>query len=152
MDITEFLTACVAEDEVVAKAVGVGMRDTWHTIEWYDGQFKNGRPVSVDIHGLAGTPITSCGALLRQDGEHIARHDPARVLREVAAKRRVLARHRSPAEGEWRPGDFDRYCVGCQVDIDTGVPYTDDINDCPELCDMASVYADRPGCKEEWKL
>jgi hypothetical protein len=89
-DIVEFLTARLDEDEATAKAAGVGIRDTWHIIEWHNGQFEDGLTVSVDVHGIAGTSITSGGALLRVDGAHIARHDPARVLREVAAKREHL--------------------------------------------------------------
>lgn len=93
VDIATFLAARLDEDEAVAKACGVGIRDTWHTIEWYDGQFEDGLTVSVDVHGLAGTPITSRGVLLRADGVHIARHDPARVLAEVAAKRAIVAEY-----------------------------------------------------------
>ncbi|MCT9011692.1 DUF6221 family protein [Streptomyces rhizosphaerihabitans] len=49
--------------------------------------------------------------------QHVALHDPVRVLREVEAKRRVLNRHRlSPAEGDpERPWD-DR--DDCQFDGD----------------------------------
>ncbi|MGW0801032.1 DUF6221 family protein [Streptomyces sp. NPDC002692] len=47
-------------------------------------------------------------------GLHIALHDPARVLREVEAERRVLARHvLSPAAGDselpWDNRDGCRY-------------------------------------------
>lgn len=91
-DIVEFLTARLDEDEAAAEAASYYvMRERWHAIEWYDGEFSaDGRTVYVDIHGLAGTPITHGGALRREDGEHIARHNPARVLAEVKAKRRML--------------------------------------------------------------
>ncbi|MFI9813604.1 DUF6221 family protein [Saccharothrix variisporea] len=58
---------------------------------------------------------------------HVARHDPARVLREVAAKRRVLRRHRPERVG-------DR--VVCRVD---GDPFP-----CADVRDLAAPYADHP--------
>ncbi|MEU1193973.1 DUF6221 family protein [Streptomyces sp. NPDC005859] len=66
---------------------------------------------------------------------HVALHDPARVLREVEAKRRVLARHvLSPATGDqelpWDNRD------DCQYDGETWP--------CDDLLDLASPYADHP--------
>jgi len=141
MDIVEFLTARLDDDEAVAKAAGVGPRDKWRTIEWYDGQFENGLTVSVDVHGVAGAPVTSRGNLLRADGEHIARHDPARVLAEVAAKRRIMERHFADQDGS---------CVGCGFNS-VEERSVEDINACPELRDMASVYDSHPDHKQEWK-
>ncbi|MFE5542167.1 DUF6221 family protein [Streptomyces sp. NPDC056492] len=67
---------------------------------------------------------------------HVALYDPARVLREVEAKRRVLARHvLSPATGDpelpWDNRD------DCQYD---GATWP-----CDDLLDLASPYADHPG-------
>jgi hypothetical protein len=66
---------------------------------------------------------------------HVALHDPARVLREIEAKRRVLARHTlSLAVGDpelpWDEHD------DCQFD---GDPWP-----CGDLLDLASPYADHP--------
>jgi hypothetical protein len=82
----------------------------------------------------------------------IARHDPARVLAEVAAKRRVLVRHR-PATGE-EPGWFvyAGACLGCGREGEFADPRTRDINDCPELRDMASADSDHPDYKERWRV
>lgn len=41
--------------------------------------------------------------------EHIARHDPARVLREVAAKREILELHQYQYEHP------HSYCVSCEL-------------------------------------
>ncbi|SDJ39880.1 DUF6221 family protein [Streptomyces indicus] len=73
---------------------------------------------------------------------HIAAHDPARVLREIEAKRRILARHvLSPAEGDpGRPWDDADDCLY------DGEPWP-----CPDLRDLALSYADRPGCRDEWR-
>lgn len=76
-------------------------------------------------------------ALCAQD--EIAHQGSARALAEVTAKRRVLARHRIDPE---RAGDrmWARACIGCGTAGDCDDPVTEDINNCPELLDMASVY------------
>ncbi|MEV7834387.1 DUF6221 family protein [Streptomyces subrutilus] len=66
---------------------------------------------------------------------HAALHDPARILREVEAKRRVLARHvLSPATGDpelpWDNRDDFQY------DGETWP--------CDDLLDLASPYGDHP--------
>lgn len=74
---------------------------------------------------------------------YVARHDPARVLREVAAKRRVMQRHhRSDAS------TVSDYCAGCAHDPE-GWPEIE-LNDCPELRDLAAVYSDHPDYRPEW--
>ncbi|MFB6557726.1 DUF6221 family protein [Streptomyces sp. NPDC056400] len=66
---------------------------------------------------------------------HVALHDPARVLREVEAKRRVLARHDlAPAVGDPETPWDDR--DDCRFD---GDPWP-----CDDLLDLASPYADHP--------
>ncbi|WRZ91670.1 DUF6221 family protein [Streptomyces sp. NBC_01007] len=74
--------------------------------------------------------------------QHVALHDPVRVLREVEAKRRVLNRHRlSPAEGDpERPWD-DR--DDCQFD---GDPWP-----CDDLLDLTLPYRDHPDFPERYK-
>nr|WTB35006.1 DUF6221 family protein [Streptomyces sp. NBC_00830] len=73
--------------------------------------------------------------------QHVALHDPARVLREVEAKRRVLARHQlSPAVGDpelpWDNRD------DCQFDG----------NDwpCDDFLDLAFPYANHPDYRKQW--
>lgn len=66
---------------------------------------------------------------------HVALHAPARVFREVEAKRRVLNRHAlSPAIGDpelpWENRD------DCQ--------YDGELWPCDDLLDLASPYADHP--------
>jgi hypothetical protein len=91
---------------------------------------------------------------------HIARHDPARVLAEVDAKRRILLLHNIPAvvspkmaalglrEGE-APED-DRRCAGCGLD-NTDDPITPDVNECPILRALALPYAGHPDYRAEWR-
>lgn len=77
---------------------------------------------------------------------HIARHDPARVLREVEAKRRIIddaLRYEARIDGEW----------GCSHDPDeiaAGVcPYIppDEID---ALRLLALSYANHPSYRQEW--
>ncbi|MFB7336913.1 hypothetical protein FNH09_09800 [Streptomyces adustus] len=73
---------------------------------------------------------------------HVARHDPARVLREVEAKRRVLNRHAlSSAEGDperpWANRD------DCQFD--------GDLWPCDDLLDLALPYQDHRDFPERYR-
>lgn len=81
-DVVEFLTARLAEDEAAALESNPDCEpETWRVerdngIRDVDVYTSGGRPVCERAQGAAG---------------HIARHDPARVLREVTAKRAILA-------------------------------------------------------------
>lgn len=65
--------------------------------------------------------------------------DPRRVLADVEAKRRILARHQPGERGAyaWITGDW---CAGCGTTGEDNSPRTEDINTCPELLDLASAY------------
>jgi hypothetical protein len=65
---------------------------------------------------------------------HAERHDPARVLREVDAKRRLLAIHRPYVP------EPDQACLGCAG----GIMFTA----CPVIPLLALPYADQPGYAE----
>lgn len=75
------------------------------------------------------------------DARHIAHHHPLRVLREVAAKRRLVRLHdRITADG--RPdGVFCQKCSG----PDRYVPWP-----CLTLRTLAAVYADHPDYDPAW--
>jgi hypothetical protein len=65
---------------------------------------------------------------------HAARHDPARVLREVEAGRRILARHTDCARGIGRFAGELR----------------DGIAVCDELADLLYRWADHPDYQPAW--
>ena len=68
---------------------------------------------------------------------HIVRWDPARVLAEIDAKRRILAEcERMLLRDRLRPGD---YWDGCRDALRSTV------------IALALPYADRPGYREEWR-
>lgn len=111
--IVEFLTARIAEDEAMARAAQceyVGC--PW--VAWDDNVVPcNPRaPVAQTLNGLVAL--------------HIARHDPARVLRECAAKRALV------------------YTLG------GGGPIDDTVRN--DLAPLAAVYADHPDYDEAWRV
>lgn len=66
---------------------------------------------------------------------------PARVLREIEAKRQVLDLHREIDD----PQEMQDYCTTCEVTGD--YPYYP----CMTLRLLALPYSDRPGFKESWR-
>lgn len=114
LTLTDFLLARLAEDEAVARGGISGQADPENG--WGYGGF--GSPKALTPH--VGMIHEAAQA------QHIIRWHPARVLAEVAAKRRIVERYAPVAES--RLG-FD----------DT-------------LCDLASVYADHDDYDEEWAL
>ncbi|MCX5201057.1 DUF6221 family protein [Streptomyces sp. NBC_00237] len=101
-DLVEFLHARLAEDEAAARAASepeewVEKRPTWNVQYWAD---PDRAAVIADPDSSAYPVVTSIAGEAEDVAEvfvrHIARHDPARVLAEVDAKRRML--DASPAE------------------------------------------------------
>lgn len=87
---------------------------------------------------------------------HIVRHDPSRVLRQVAAYRRTLARHQPVPLKVWSK---DPNMMGIQVVVVKCVNCVEDLQHrryrdwpCPELLDLSSVWADRPGFDPSWTV
>jgi hypothetical protein len=122
-DLVTFLRACLDEDERVA----------------LEAAAQTGGNVEIVAKNL--DIIFECL------GRHWARHDPARVLAEVAAKRAIVDLH-SPSEGDCRT------CAHLTDDEDPdGNWYTDVLGEpwpCPTLRHLAAVYADQPGYRPEW--
>lgn len=82
-----------------------------------------------------GTPLAA----------HIARHDPARVLREVEAKRRILDDYRIAVSAcrnvtgaELDTPGYRAMCAG-----------RDALKSC--VVQIAAVWSDHPGYRQEWK-
>lgn len=111
-DLAAFLAARLDEDEAAAKAAW-GVEWDWRYVAEPFGE----RP------SIAHTV-------------HIARHDPARVLREVAAKRAILARYATVQAWSYPPGDGDE-------------AVQDELGEVTRS--LAAVYSDHPGYREEWK-
>lgn len=117
MDIQEFLLARIAEDEMDAvmacrHLVEVGRGDQWH--------YKAGK--MVDPFGDEIRDRVGAVAKVMRGGAHMARHDPARVLRECEAKREL---------------------------VDT---WHDEHGGGHVLKTLAAVYADHPEYQQKWSL
>ena len=89
MTIAEFLKARLAEDAAVATRLDEGQR-SW---TWLPD------PKHPDYQGevreifLEACNTTAPGFIQYEAGEHIARHDPASVLADIAAKRAIVAEY-----------------------------------------------------------
>lgn len=118
-DLVAFLNARLDEDEQVAH--WIADRDEWG-----------------GIHVEGPTEVAS----------HINRHDPARVLAEVEAKRAILNEH--------PPNDVPYAWVKCSRCVETmSGRYQEDWEPqkypCQTLRILASVYADHPDYDLSWK-
>jgi hypothetical protein len=82
-DLVTFVRARLDEDETVARAVGDPER-VWREDSAWAADLLNPLPSQRRDHPGYVPMITA------EDLAHIARHDPARVLRDVEAKRRLL--------------------------------------------------------------
>ena len=120
MTITEFLEARISEDEEVARAA-------------------SHQKVAGPFHGNWHHDSLHLSSMERVDAIHVARHDPARVLAECAAKRAIIALH----DYEWM-GPDDAAGKGCEHDYEDWP--------CPTIRAIAAVYAHHPDYKQEWAL
>ena len=116
IDLVAFLKARLDEDEAAANAAW-GVEWDWRYIAQPFGE----RP------SIAHTV-------------HIARHDPARVLREVEAKRAMIARYERAAAlpasvVSFTHGQDDGYAQACA----------------DAIRDAAAVWSDHPDYRQEWK-
>ena len=134
-DLRAFVAARLDEDEAAARAATEG---PW-SFAGYDS--ADGWPiVANDEHEI----VSRSGS---DDAEHIARHDPARVLREVTAKRAILAVHQIKPP-TWREPDDQAFgCECCHFDRDEGIY---GFGYCPTLKALAAVYSDHEDFRGEW--
>ena len=130
-DLVAFLNARTDEDEAGAL---LAARE--------GGTWKQQDPVRYPGHitSLGGTVVYDEGAPDENQAAHIARHDPARVLREVAAKRNILARYQDCLVRQEDPD----YPAG--VAREQAREYEDFV-----LPNLAASYSDHPDYDEDWK-
>lgn len=129
MNITDFLLARIAEDEAAANdATGAG----WVILSGVNASMVNIDPTNVRDekwkYGRFGHVATTSHDAAY--AEHIARHDPARVLAECAAKREII---------RWWVDGLIGYV---RVDDELSNP----------LLPLAAVYKDHPDYQAEWAL
>ncbi|WP_329472709.1 DUF6221 family protein [Streptomyces sp. NBC_01723] len=126
-DLVQWLREQLDEDERIAREAPPG--------PWYiGGAVDPTKPCQVNTFPDLRLVADGLNWLV---AEHIAVHNPARVLREIDAKRQVIARYEQ-AHQLWEGG------AGNGADaMRAGLLYC--------LQAHASVYADRPGYREAWR-
>ena len=127
-DLITFLSARLDEDERYAKAALSSPESA-----------NSGNGVRALDGKLAIRPSAMSDALAL----HFVRHDPARVLREVEAKRRILQEHEPTQQDATRC----RVCTAI-----AGGHATRFRAPCWTLVLLAAVYSDHPDYMQEWKL
>lgn len=142
-DLAAFLNARLDEDEAAAVAAAEADRRYGGRPNW--SAFGN---IVID----AGDPDWAAVDLSpcfedASVGAHIVRHDPARVLREVEAKRHILIEHETRNRGEGHDGR--PRCHVCTA-IANGQARRF-AAPCPTLRMVASIYSDHPDYREDWK-
>jgi hypothetical protein len=133
-DLINFLRARLDDDAAMARSAGA---EPWSamTEETPDGEniyytVETRKPPRALVESLATGP----SAQARID--HMGRHHPARVLREVEAKRELLSRYEAMEAG---------------VLVVTGLESIVSEYRRVILPQLALPYADRPGYREEWR-
>ncbi|MGW4603753.1 DUF6221 family protein [Streptomyces sp. NPDC004532] len=123
-DLVQWLGKQLDEDAALAEAASPG---PWHA------NAESDEVLAVDGITVADGFALS-GRQLRATTEHIARHDPARVLRETDAKRQIIAEH-----------DVCSRKLGESMDCQS-LEFP-----CTTLRLLAVPYADRPGYRDDWR-
>jgi hypothetical protein len=94
----------------------------------------------MDLHAWLAAQVEAAERLVQEGGNPEA---AASAIRRCEADRRILARHNvDPARADDRL--FATACDGCGTYGDCDDPNTENINDCPELLDLAHAYGLTP--------
>jgi hypothetical protein len=138
-ELMAFVHARLDEEEAIAQAATPGPWAYDPSKEWYDGDDFITMTNGQEFVGY-GDPSPFRGAICitgeaghvqsMKDAEHIARHDPARVLRDIQARRRTLVR--------------------CQEELLSGNPRLLHFAE-QTVWDMAQRWADHDDFKEGWR-
>ena len=146
MTLTEFLLARIAEDEVVALAAS---DSPWRTegSKYVSGAY---------IISRGGGSVSHATEVTTPDAEHIVRHDPARVLAECEAKRRIVELHApvipvSPFSKCGHPGCDQSHSEKRLPPACPTCPTSDVDGACETLYTLAIPYVDHPDYRDEWK-
>lgn len=168
MDLVEFFRARLDDDERAARAVEpaesaaltewaqhprVALTETSFTNRWdaVEEDQEGGWSITAGTYTataegrtqthpwvVAGPGYSGGGVHLRETAEHIARQDPARVLADVAADRKLIAAFESSAEWYNRP-ENRHHPAGEPHGLYTAVKI------------RAERFATHPDYREEWR-
>jgi hypothetical protein len=151
-DLVSWLRTRLDEDERVALEAAHHDR-IWQYADSGSGPTVRTGSLAEDLWSREGNPsVWTCddiedgcpdvASAWEAEGQHIARWDPARVLAEVKAKRRILDEYQTWCESS----DSNRDPVDSQAehDIASGLELAIKL--------LAQPYAGQPGWREEWQL
>jgi hypothetical protein len=145
-ELVQFLRARLDEDEQVARTASHVLRNGahWSLDDWHGRE----QPHSLIAQGTADQPVAlghfTADPVPTEQAVHIARHDPARVLRDIEAKRRLVEFHHAKlievvnADREERSGYWCAECDG-------------EAFPCRTLRLLALPFADHPDYRAEWR-
>lgn len=89
----------------------------------------------TDLHGWITQQVEQIERLIEENEWPPSQRDSVRLRCE--ADRRILARHRlAAADNYYEPGS----CLGCRTFGDQEMAYTEHLNECPELLDLAHAH------------
>ncbi|WP_406227378.1 DUF6221 family protein [Streptomyces anthocyanicus] len=120
-ELVQWLSAQLDADQAKAQAIG---EETWEA-RYVDS--VNDYPDTATVRLPGGDDVAVMERYSMRDAEHIAAWDPARVLREIDAKRRIVDRYAWLREH----GDTGNMAGVLQV--------------------LALPYANQPGYRDEWR-
>jgi hypothetical protein len=139
--LTEFLTARLDEDEAIP----------WRVVPYScepgccaPAGWVGHQCLICDPAPTYGGTVEAITQIAQEHDQQI--HQRARVLREVAAKRAIVALH--PPTNTYAPLGPD--CGACGYLI--GELFSTVDWPCPTLRHLAAVYADHPDYREEWRV
>lgn len=135
-DLVAFLTARLDEREALARAAVEG-----------DGRWRyseGGGDVMLVDGGYVAVGPWGCD-IGESYGRHIAANDPAYVLADIAAKRRIILVHQSLFSPEGPPVHLGlrAQCRACSEAVETWP--------CSTLRLLSLPYVDHPDYREGWK-
>lgn len=144
-DLAEFLLARIAERRALAEAAGRGEDPpAWNgSFLGTDGEVTTwrGDPVAkyADADEVAAYPLDIHVAMF------ISYNDPAYVLAECDANRRIVGEH-TQRTTDYADAPAEQSCGRCGKYDEDPVPYP-----CPTLRLLALPYADHADYREEWR-
>ena len=177
MTLTEFLLARIAEDEQIARAATDGVW-SWVSDGYYDANAQSEfltLETSEDVGEYGTVIIGSWSAYSDGDGLEVSMNDrlhvvtwqPARVLAECKAKRRIVEVHQQSSQEVWldipdsawspeewssfRPDYYERDACTCCDDLALMANETREWP-CRTLRALAAVYRDHPDFNPEWAI
>ena len=138
-----FLNARLDEREAVARGAADASAAAWRAEpnageDWWAVMYTG--PSTIRPCGEFDYPVAE--RVDRADAAHIALHDPARVLREVEADRRLIEAYEWVAARKADGGGIERdynFRSGQAISLETAIGL------------RVAVHSDHPDYREEWK-